>query len=343
MTCAAVVIFAVPPVLSPGPTAPSDICTAIAVIPARYHSTRFPGKALADIGGRPMIEHVYRRASLARSVTSVIVATDDARIARAVTAFGGEVRMTSSSHRSGTDRLAEVAHTLACDLIVNVQGDEPLIEPAMIDEAVAPFAADRELRMSTLRQRIDDPAELTNPNVTKLVVDREGYALYFSRAPIPHVRADRPAAPAWRHVGLYVYRRECLLQLARLAPTVLEQAEALEQLRALEHGIRVKAIETQYDSIGVDTPDDLERVRNLFGNSLEPPRARTRARQAPGVGLRRIERWGTANAKKITTDSGAGPSGSPRSRPGDRGPRPHSGAGPSWSPWSRSGGRGPRP
>jgi 3-deoxy-manno-octulosonate cytidylyltransferase (CMP-KDO synthetase) len=223
------------------------------------------GKALEEIAGRPMIEHVYRRASEARSVASVIVATDDVRIARAVSAFGGQVRMTASSHRTGTDRLAEVATTLECDLIVNVQGDEPLIEPAMIDEAVAPFTNDPTVEMSTLRRRIDDPAEASNPNVTKVVVDRHDYALYFSRAPIPHVRADgrTPSPRAWRHVGLYVYTRECLLRLAQLPPTPLEMAEALEQLRALEHGIRIKAMETQYDSIGVDTPEDLEKVRTL--------------------------------------------------------------------------------
>jgi 3-deoxy-manno-octulosonate cytidylyltransferase (CMP-KDO synthetase) len=216
-----------------------------------------------------MIEHVYRRASQAHSVTAVIVATDDERILDAVRAFGGDVRMTSPSHRNGTDRLAELVQTIDCDLVVNVQGDEPLIEPAMIDEAVMPFAADPGLRMSTLRRRIDSPGEYTNPNVTKVVVDRDGYALYFSRAPIPYVRQGCPAAPAWRHVGLYVYRRECLLLLASLPPTVLEQSEALEQLRALEHGIRIKAIETHYDSVGVDTPDDLERVRSLVGDDAK--------------------------------------------------------------------------
>jgi 3-deoxy-manno-octulosonate cytidylyltransferase (CMP-KDO synthetase) len=215
-----------------------------------------------------MIEHVYRRASASRSLAAVIVATDDERILRAVEAFGGIARLTSSSHPSGTDRLAEVAASLDCDLVVNVQGDEPLIEPGMIDEAVAPFAHDATLPMSTLRRRITDPAELTNPNVTKVVVDRDGNALYFSRAPIPYTRPDRPPAVAWRHVGLYVYRRECLLRLAGLPPTALEQAEALEQLRALAHGIRIKAVETQYDSVGVDTPDDLERVRRVFRESV---------------------------------------------------------------------------
>jgi 3-deoxy-manno-octulosonate cytidylyltransferase (CMP-KDO synthetase) len=218
-----------------------------------------------------MIELVYRRAAAARSISSVIVATDDERIRRAVEAFGGAARMTSPTHVSGTDRLAEVAATLTCDLVVNVQGDEPLIEPAMIDEAVAPFASEPQLEMSTLRRRIEDAAELRNPNVTKVVVDRGGYALYFSRAPIPFVREGSPAADAWRHVGLYVYRRECLLRLAALPPTAMERSEALEQLRALEHGIRIKAVETAFDSIGVDTPEDLERVRRLAAAGAGAP------------------------------------------------------------------------
>lgn len=219
-----------------------------------------------------MIEHVYRRALAARGVREVIVATDDRRIADAVAAFGGQARMTSAHHPSGTDRLAEVALDLACDVIVNVQGDEPLIEPSMIEEAIAPVAADPALQMATLRRRIEDAADLQNPNVTKIVVDRDGYALYFSRAAIPFTRAGSPAATAWRHIGLYVYRRDCLLRLAALPPTPMEQAEALEQLRALEHGIRIKAIETAHDSIGVDTPDDLTRVRQLMGTSLVPGR-----------------------------------------------------------------------
>lgn len=259
-----------PPVESTGPIPKALSVSAIAVIPARYHSTRLPGKALADIAGRPMIEHVYRRAELARSISRVIVATDDQRIADAVRGFGGRVSMTSPSHQSGTDRLAEVATTLDAEIIVNVQGDEPLIEPQMIDEAVAPFASNPSLMMSTLRKRITDPADLANPNVTKVVVDRDGYAMYFSRAPIPFVRDGAPAATAWRHVGLYVYRRDCLLRLAQLPPTDLERSEALEQLRALEHGIRIQAVETQFDSIGVDTPEDLERVRRLM-----PAAART--------------------------------------------------------------------
>jgi 3-deoxy-manno-octulosonate cytidylyltransferase (CMP-KDO synthetase) len=211
-----------------------------------------------------MIEHVYRRASAARSIESVIVVTDDERIHRAVIAFGGESRMTSTSHQSGTDRIAEIAPSLSCDVIVNVQGDEPLIEPAMIDEAVAPFAEDPFVLMSTLRRRIEHEAERQNWNVTKVVVDRDDFALYFSRAPIPFVRPGCPPAPAWRHVGMYAYRRECLMQLAELPPSALERSEALEQLRALEHGIRIKTLETHFESIGVDTAEDLERVRAMF-------------------------------------------------------------------------------
>ena len=217
-----------------------------------------------------MIEHVYRRVSSAQSISGVIVATDDGRIERAVRAFGGDVRMTSETHPSGTDRLAEVATSLSCDLVVNVQGDEPLIEPAMIDEAVAPFAADPSLAMSTLRRRLDSAADFQNPNVTKVVVDREDYALYFSRAPIPFARPDCPPAQAWRHIGLYVYRRDWLLRLASLAPTELERSEALEQLRALDYGIRIKAVETRYDSVGVDTAEDLERVRQIFRSGNVP-------------------------------------------------------------------------
>ena len=211
-----------------------------------------------------MIEHVYRRAEASTAVTRVIVATDDARIAAAVRAFGGNVRLTRPEHPSGTDRLAEVAQTLDCDVIVNVQGDEPLLDPRAITEAVAPFS-DPSISITTLYRRIESPAELTNPNVVKVVVDRAGFALYFSRAPIPHLRDPRGGwPPLYRHIGLYAYRRTALMVLAALEPTPLERAEMLEQLRALEHGIRIKAVETAYDSIGVDTPADLDEVRRLL-------------------------------------------------------------------------------
>ena len=211
-----------------------------------------------------MIEHVYRRAMRSRSVSHVIVATDDLRIATAVAEFGGAVRLTRPDHQTGTDRLAEVAATLDADVIVNVQADEPLLDPRAIDEVVAPFS-DPTVSMTTLYRRIEDPSELSNPNIVKVVLDRGGFALYFSRAPIPHARDPRGGwPPMYKHVGVYAYRRQALLVLASLEPTPLERAESLEQLRALEHGIRLKAIETTYDSIGVDTPEDLEQVRRLL-------------------------------------------------------------------------------
>jgi 3-deoxy-manno-octulosonate cytidylyltransferase (CMP-KDO synthetase) len=215
-----------------------------------------------------MIEHVYRRVSAARGLAEVIVATDDLRIATRVHDFGGKVRLTKATHETGTDRLAEVAASLDCDVVVNVQGDEPLIDPHAIDELVAPFANEAAVQMTTLFRRINDAAELTNPNIAKVVVDRGGYALYFSRAPIPYVRDPRGGwPPMYRHIGVYGYRRKTLLVLASLEPTPLERAEALEQLRALEHGIRIKAVETRHESFEVNTPEDLEQVRRLLTTS----------------------------------------------------------------------------
>jgi 3-deoxy-manno-octulosonate cytidylyltransferase (CMP-KDO synthetase) len=208
---------------------------------------------------------VYRRTASCPAVARVIVATDDIRVAEAVHRFDGEVRLTRDDHRSGTDRIAEVAATLDCDVVVNVQGDEPLIDPGAIAQAVAPFSADRSIPMTTLYRRIEHAAELGNPNVVKVVLDRAGYALYFSRAPIPYARDPRAGwPPLYRHIGLYAYRRSTLLVVAALEPTPLERAESLEQLRALEHGIRIKAVETSYDSLSVDTPEDLEEVRRLL-------------------------------------------------------------------------------
>jgi 3-deoxy-manno-octulosonate cytidylyltransferase (CMP-KDO synthetase) len=238
----------------------------VAVIPARYQSTRLPGKPLADIAGRTMIEHVYRRAASAPGVDATVVATDDARIALTVERFGGVVRMTRSIHRTGTDRIAEVAAQLDCDIVVNVQGDLPVIAPEMIAQVLEPFERDPEARMSTVRRRITDPDDCANPNVVKVVVDQQGHALYFSRAPVPFVRGSifeatglRP--PAFKHIGLYAYRRDFLLTLTALPQTPLEVAESLEQLRVLENGFRIHTVETQYESVEVDTPDDLERVR----------------------------------------------------------------------------------
>jgi 3-deoxy-manno-octulosonate cytidylyltransferase (CMP-KDO synthetase) len=241
-----------------------------AVIPARYHSTRFEGKPLALIHGKPMIQHVYERASMASLIENVIVATDDARIAEVVSSFGGRFEMTSSDHETGTDRLAEVAQRLDSDIIVNVQGDEPLIAPEMIDEAIQPLVDDQSVVMGTLKSRIRNLHDFLSPNVVKVVTDRDGFALYFSRSPLPNFR-DRfndlkdeafvsGKLVCYKHVGLYVYRRDFLLDFSRMAPTSLELAEKLEQLRVLENGWRIKVVETSHDSIGVDTPADIERV-----------------------------------------------------------------------------------
>ena len=238
-----------------------------ALIPARYASSRFPGKPLADILGKPMIQWVYERTLQAGSIARVIVATDDERIARAVREFGGEVAMTSPDHPTGTDRLAEVAASIETDLIVNVQGDEPLIDPRMIDQAVAPLRKNRGIPMGTLKCPLASMEEYRSANVVKVVTDRQGFALYFSRAPIPHPRefagdlsGRLEELGAFKHVGLYVYRKDFLLTFAKLPPTPLENLEKLEQLRALEHGFRIRVVETRLTSQGVDTPDDLDRV-----------------------------------------------------------------------------------
>ena len=261
------VILPVPPGSPTGIPDSSPEKLAVAIIPARYHSARLPGKPLADIDGRPMIQHVYRRVEAARTVRAVVVATDDDRIRTAVERFGGRAVMTLAAHRSGTERAAEVAAYLDAPVIVNVQADEPLIDPAMIDEVVAPFAADRHVEMTTLRRRIDDPDDLVSPHIVKVVTDRTGNALYFSRATIPwgHSALSVDSPPhVFKHIGLYGYRREFLLTLARLLPSPLEAAESLEQLRALEHGYRIKVLDTTFDCVGVDTPEDLERVRRLM-------------------------------------------------------------------------------
>jgi 3-deoxy-manno-octulosonate cytidylyltransferase (CMP-KDO synthetase) len=260
--------FAVPVVDAAGLPQSIRAARIVAIIPARYHSARLPGKPLALIDGRPMIEHVHERAARARLVDAVLVATDDERIANAVDDFDGTAVLTGTTHATGTDRLAEVARALTGEIVVNVQGDEPLMPPEAIDAAIEPLVRDPGEQVSTLRRRIDDPADLDNPAVVKVVVDREGYALYFTRAAVPFVRPEAASPTAWRHLGLYAYRRTFLLAFAALAQTPLERAEGLEQLRALEHGHRIRTVETSADTIGVDTPEDLERVRREIGGPL---------------------------------------------------------------------------
>jgi 3-deoxy-manno-octulosonate cytidylyltransferase (CMP-KDO synthetase) len=244
--------------------------SVLAVIPARFDSSRLPGKILADIAGRPMIEHVYRRAMSASRVHAVLVATDDERIAAAVRSFGGAALMTGAHHVSGTDRIAEAIATLPCRAVVNVQGDEPLIEPDTIDAAVAPLLDDPLVEMSTVSRPFVSADEFRSPHVVKVVTNSAGDALYFSRSPIPFPRNDGIPPAARAHVGLYVYRRETLLKLAALPAAALELEERLEQLRALANGVRIRVVETRHVAAGVDTPADLERVR-LALRSLENP------------------------------------------------------------------------
>lgn len=249
----------------------------VAIIPARYGSTRLPGKPLARIGGKPMIQHVYESTSKAKGLDRVLVATDDRRIEETVRGFGGEVLMTSKHHASGTDRLAEVARKIKADWFVNVQGDLPFIRSDTITRAVRPMRRDRSIPMGTIGTPIFDEVQWRDPNIVKVLTDRKGFALYFSRSPIPYVRNDTvdPSGNRvmrgskrrlWgsRHIGLYVYRRDFLLKFARLRPTALEQIESLEQLRALAYGHRIFVAAADEWSVEVDTPEDLAKAENYL-------------------------------------------------------------------------------
>ncbi|MBF0131642.1 MAG: 3-deoxy-manno-octulosonate cytidylyltransferase [Magnetococcales bacterium] len=236
----------------------------IAIIPSRFSSQRLPGKPLLPMAGKPMIQHVYERAIRAR-LDDVIVATDDERIQAAVQGFGGRVVMTRTDHLSGTDRVAEAALGLDADFIVNIQGDEPLLDPEAINQAVTPFLTDDRLVMSTLAHRITQPAEIMDPNVVKVVCNAQGFALYFSRAPIPWARYEDHGPPgAWRHIGLYVFGKDFLALFAALPPTPLEKREGLEQLRALEHGYPIRVVPSNAGALGVDTRADYEKVRCIL-------------------------------------------------------------------------------
>jgi 3-deoxy-manno-octulosonate cytidylyltransferase (CMP-KDO synthetase) len=249
---------------------------AVIVIPARMGSRRFPGKVLAHLAGKPLIEHVYGRAQKAKGVEDVIVATDSDDVMSAVTAFGGRAVMTSPDHASGTDRIAEVASGLDCDIIVNVQGDEPLMEPSTI-EAVIGLLEDSSADMGTAAVRIRSDETARDPNSVKVVFGKDGFAQYFSRSPIPYhrdiwkSRADVSAGRGvklYKHIGIYSYRREALMRLSELRPTELEMTERLEQLRALESGMHIKVAVVDSDTPGVDTPEDLERVIRLMKYNL---------------------------------------------------------------------------
>ena len=239
----------------------------LAIIPARYQSTRFPGKPLARIAGKPMIQHVYERALSCPEISEVCVATDDERISACVLEFGGKAVMTRKEHRSGTDRISEAATKLGVekeDLIVNIQGDQPLFHPSTVSQLVMPLLKDRSIPMTTLKWKIDDARDIENPNHVKVVADRQDFALYFSRCPLPFFRDEKSKQVHYKHLGFYCFRMEFLLQFTGLPEGVLEVAEKLEQLRALEHGFKIMVVETPYNSIEVDVPEDIEKVEEVL-------------------------------------------------------------------------------
>jgi 3-deoxy-manno-octulosonate cytidylyltransferase (CMP-KDO synthetase) len=241
--------------------------TVIGIIPARYASNRLPGKPLLDLAGKPIIQHVFERARQAKTLNEVLVATDDERISRAVSAFGGKAVMTPTTVQSGSDRAAYAVRNLEADVIVNIQGDEPFINPEMIDETVQALLDDQQIEASTPVRKIGSSEELSNPSVVKVVLDENKYALYFSRFAIPFLRVlqDRQdwteKHQYYKHIGLYVFRKKFLLMFTQWGRSPLEQAEQLEQLRVLEHGHRIKCVITEHDSFSVDTPEDLEHLR----------------------------------------------------------------------------------
>jgi len=248
----------------------------VAIIPARFGSTRFPGKPLALLKGKPVIQHVYQAVSSAGLIDAVFVATDDRRIFDVVTGFGGRAVMTSTEHTCGTERIAEVAQDIECDIIVNVQGDEPFIKPEMVDDVIKVLSDDRRAEISTLAKKTDDIKEILSPDIVKVVFDNEGFAMYFSRAPIPFYRdewmiqkiEDEKIGGCYKHIGIYGYKKDVLLRFASMPQGRLELIEQLEQLRALAGGIKIKVKETPYDTFGIDTPQDLERAEEWLDLSL---------------------------------------------------------------------------
>ena len=238
----------------------------LGVIPARYHSTRLAGKVLLPIGGKPLLQHVFEKASQAKRLEEVWIATDDQKVQEAAKRFGATCLLTDPSHRSGTDRIAEVVSEVAVERVVNIQADEPLLEPSMIDILLEGMEKDPSIQMATLCHAILNEQDLANPNVVKVVRDRRGEALYFSRHPIPYVRSfdDNPPTPWLKHIGIYAYTKSFLSVWRRFSPTPLERLEGLEQLRVLEHGIRIRVFDSPYETLGVDTMEDLERVRRIL-------------------------------------------------------------------------------
>jgi 3-deoxy-manno-octulosonate cytidylyltransferase (CMP-KDO synthetase) len=252
--------------------------TSVGIIPARYGASRFEGKVIARIGTKTMIQHVWERARKSHSLDDLIIAADDERIIKVVEEFGGKAVFTSKSHPSGTDRLREIANPLDVDIVVNIQADEPLLHHSMIDSLVDVIRQDKDIVMSSLMRKIDNLSDLENPNTVKVVVDKNNFALYFSRSPIPFLRDGYPGPSGeedrrhltgklrfYKHIGLYAYTKDFLFTFANLPQSSLEKCEKLEQLRALENGYKVMMVETRYDTVGVDTPEDLERAKTMLG------------------------------------------------------------------------------
>jgi len=239
-----------------------------AFIPARYQSSRFPGKPLALIAGKPMIQHTYERALACSELSDVYVATDDNRIAECVRQFGGKALMTATAHASGTDRIAEAALKVGLDdedLVVNIQGDQPSFQPSVVSDLVRPMIEDTGLPMSTLKYRMAQTEEIENPNHVKVVTDRAGFAIYFSRCAIPYCRDQVPDGVHFKHLGFYCFRMAFLIRFTALEPGTLESLEKLEQLRALEHGYKIKVPETLFDSVEVDVPHDVRVIESILG------------------------------------------------------------------------------
>jgi 3-deoxy-manno-octulosonate cytidylyltransferase (CMP-KDO synthetase) len=280
---------------------------AIGIIPARYGSTRLPAKVLAPLHGKPLVQHVYEQAKRARSLSEVIIATDDERIVAAVERFGGRAVMTSPSHRSGTDRIAEVARTVDAPVFLNIQGDEPLVHPDQLDQIADFLLAHQAVPMATVMTRLIRPDDLASPHVVKVVVDQDGYALYFSRSPIPYIRDGGPSMPPrvyWKHLGLYGYQRHFLLQFPHLPPTKLEQLEQLEQLRALEHGHKIRVLETPHDTVAVDTAADLGKVQSIIAASSA--KLDVRSNQASSMSTMRVSGMARSVAFCRAIQPGAG-------------------------------------
>ncbi|MDP2943218.1 MAG: 3-deoxy-manno-octulosonate cytidylyltransferase [Candidatus Omnitrophota bacterium] len=236
---------------------------AIGIIPARYQSTRLEGKVLKDLLGKSVIQHVWENAKRAATLDDLIVATDDERIVSEVLGFGGKAVLTAKEHKTGTDRLREVVNPIDVKVVVNIQADEPLLHPSMIDDIVRPLLEEKDIVMTTLRKKITDPEDLKNPNVVKVICDKNGYALYFSRSPIPYPRFAEGIV-YYKHIGLYAFTKDFLFTFTNLPASGLEEAEGLEQLRVLENGYKIKVATTEFDTIGIDTAEDLERAKEIL-------------------------------------------------------------------------------